>query len=466
MKKIIFVLLLAISYCASAQVTDTIIGRSPNYYYPQWYDTCDYLNNPRWKNCLFAFEPFYNPQALLRTDTIGDTVWVKGLSCMVAKVWESDCHTMNWYYRSPEHFPEYLYLGTFDMKDSSFAKIDSVQWDTAQPKLMLLPRNNDTSLGFEECWVYDAMFPSPRRVTGKYAIVGTQNNNHYDEVWRYYYNKPNMYVAPNFGHPCLPLRESQLHNFWTHDTLYNSKYFQCFGSTTTPFFLMISRSWQLTTMASDTAMGRTTGGGIKNDSAYVEIAAIPERGYKFVQWNDGNTDNPRIVRMVSDSSFTAYFAPREVYRVATQSSSHRCLTYGDGLYYEGEVATLTARATSHMRFVRWSDGCVDNPRYLVVQKDTVVTAEFQSFQRQGIDQPEVPAFAIRPNPAHEVLTLTAGAEWNRCTAVVRNESGTEVKRIPVEGPSTAIDVSKYPKGVYFITLTGAAGSSTQKFVIE
>ena len=40
-----------------------------------------------------------------------------------------------------------------------------------------------------------------------------------------------------------------------------------------------------------------------------EISATPTLGYHFDQWNDGNTDNPRTVTLISDSSFTAYFAP-------------------------------------------------------------------------------------------------------------------------------------------------------------
>lgn len=40
-----------------------------------------------------------------------------------------------------------------------------------------------------------------------------------------------------------------------------------------------------------------------------EIGANPNTGYHFVQWNDGNTNNPRTVSLVSDSTFTASFAP-------------------------------------------------------------------------------------------------------------------------------------------------------------
>lgn len=59
--------------------------------------------------------------------------------------------------------------------------------------------------------------------------------------------------------------------------------------------------------------------GLTNDefAGYVEITneicnnsinAIPYEGYKFVQWTDGNTDNPRTITLTQDTSFTAIFA--------------------------------------------------------------------------------------------------------------------------------------------------------------
>ena len=40
----------------------------------------------------------------------------------------------------------------------------------------------------------------------------------------------------------------------------------------------------------------------------VELTAIPNYGYHFVQWSDGNTDNPRHVELTQDTTFIAEFA--------------------------------------------------------------------------------------------------------------------------------------------------------------
>ena len=39
------------------------------------------------------------------------------------------------------------------------------------------------------------------------------------------------------------------------------------------------------------------------------ISASAMDGYHFVEWNDGNRDNPRVVTVTSDTSFMAYFSP-------------------------------------------------------------------------------------------------------------------------------------------------------------
>ena len=40
----------------------------------------------------------------------------------------------------------------------------------------------------------------------------------------------------------------------------------------------------------------------------VVITAVPNNGYHFTQWSDGNTDNPRTIELTQDTTFTAEFA--------------------------------------------------------------------------------------------------------------------------------------------------------------
>ena len=40
----------------------------------------------------------------------------------------------------------------------------------------------------------------------------------------------------------------------------------------------------------------------------VTLTAVPDYGYHFTQWSDGNTDNPRVFQITKDTTFTAKFA--------------------------------------------------------------------------------------------------------------------------------------------------------------
>ncbi len=67
----------------------------------------------------------------------------------------------------------------------------------------------------------------------------------------------------------------------------------------------------------------------KNNFCGAQISATPNYGYHFVKWSDGNTDNPRILELTQDATFTAEFA---------QTYSGQC---GDNLYWSFNNNTLT-----------------------------------------------------------------------------------------------------------------------------
>ena len=106
------------------------------------------------------------------------------------------------------------------------------------------------------------------------------------------------------------------------------------------------------------------------------MTAVPNRGYKFSHWHDGNTDNPRRVLMDQDSSFTAYFEPKEQYHIAVSvdNPEHGYVT-GGGTYYELDTVRMEAFPSSdRFRFDFWGDGNVSNPRYLLARIDGLALA--------------------------------------------------------------------------------------------
>lgn len=112
-----------------------------------------------------------------------------------------------------------------------------------------------------------------------------------------------------------------------------------------------------------------------DDNAIIE--AVANYGYHFVQWNDGNTDNPRNIVVTEDITYTAEFAAN-TYTVSTKVNDDAMGSVsGAGPYLYTAEAKLTATANPFYRFVQWSDGITDNPRVVMVEKDSLFTAEFE-----------------------------------------------------------------------------------------
>ena len=53
--------------------------------------------------------------------------------------------------------------------------------------------------------------------------------------------------------------------------------------------------------------GSVTGGGSYESGKTATLTATPNAGYKFKQWSDGNTQNPRSVTVTANATYTAQF---------------------------------------------------------------------------------------------------------------------------------------------------------------
>ena len=106
----------------------------------------------------------------------------------------------------------------------------------------------------------------------------------------------------------------------------------------------------------------------------VTIGCKPKSGYRFVQWNDGNTNSERTVVVNSDITYTATVV--KTYRIIAQDESlHHCYVRGTGTYDENSVAELTVDPFEGYMFSHWEDNSTDLPRYITVTEDKTVWAE-------------------------------------------------------------------------------------------
>ena len=68
-----------------------------------------------------------------------------------------------------------------------------------------------------------------------------------------------------------------------------------------------AQTYTITVLSANNSMGTVTGSGTYPEGTVVTIAAIPTEGYRFVSWNDGNTENPRTITVTEDATYIATF---------------------------------------------------------------------------------------------------------------------------------------------------------------
>ena len=127
------------------------------------------------------------------------------------------------------------------------------------------------------------------------------------------------------------------------------------------------------------AYGSVSGGGTYEEGTDVVIPAMPNGGYRFVQWEDGNVENPRTIMVTSDSTFVAMFEAEQVQQFTiTVLSSNEAYgsVSGGGTYYDGDTVAISAMPYEGYSFVSWDDGDEFNPRTIVVTSDSTFIANF------------------------------------------------------------------------------------------
>ena len=108
----------------------------------------------------------------------------------------------------------------------------------------------------------------------------------------------------------------------------------------------------------------------------VTLTAISNHGYHFIQWNDGDTNNPRVITLTQDTVFTAKFAKNWYTLTGLSADTIRGSVTGSETTEYLDTVTLTATANYGFHFTQWNDSDTSNPRVITLTQDTTFTALF------------------------------------------------------------------------------------------
>ena len=132
-------------------------------------------------------------------------------------------------------------------------------------------------------------------------------------------------------------------------------------------------TYTISTVSANPEWGTTAGDKSVLYLENVVISATANYGYHFVKWNDNNTENPRIVSVTGDKTYTAIFA-KDIFSI-TANAEHGSISGSSSAEYLDEVI-LSVSSDYGYHFTQWSDGVTDNPRTIILANDTTFTAEF------------------------------------------------------------------------------------------
>ena len=80
-----------------------------------------------------------------------------------------------------------------------------------------------------------------------------------------------------------------------------------YGLSVRPIFGERKKEYKISVYSNNSSYGTVYGGGTHKEDSQVILEAIANSGYKFKQWDDGSTENPRVITVTQDATYSAYF---------------------------------------------------------------------------------------------------------------------------------------------------------------
>lgn len=99
-------------------------------------------------------------------------------------------------------------------------------------------------------------------------------------------------------------------------------------------------TYTVTVSSNNEAYGTVTGGGTFDSASVITITATANEGYKFINWNDGNTDNPRQVTVTSNLNYMANFGEADGIKVTFDQESWKATTILGAVYSQVGLVML------------------------------------------------------------------------------------------------------------------------------
>ncbi len=175
--------------------------------------------------------------------------------------------------------------------------------------------------------------------------------------------------------------------------------------------------------------------GLQGEFEYrteLTYTATPKYGYHFAGWSDGYNSNPRSYIVTMDATLEAFFAPNQ-YSLSALTNPNGSVS-GTGMFDYLTECTFEAIPNDGYHFTQWNDGNKDNPRTLVLTRDTIFSAEY-AVDKSGKCGDNL-ALTWEYNATNKVLTISGAGTLNSNYTFGLEAPTTVEKLVIAEGVTT------------------------------
>ncbi len=222
-------------------------------------------------------------------------------------------------------------------------------------------------------------------------------------------------------------------------------------------------------------LSKTDGGNVIHSPALgpyragtrVTLLAIPQEGYEFTNWSDGDTNLTRVVDIAGPLSLKATFTALPRYQVTAAVlggvGGTVELSPVRSNYWRGQTITAIARPASGYVFQVWLDNVTANPRTLTATENLTLFAVFAPGQQQA---PQVVTgmgdHLFRPGDRVELTVVASGGapleySWAHNGQPITTATGPTLV-LPFAQPIDA--------GQYTVTVSNSAGQASATGQLE
>ncbi len=217
------------------------------------------------------------------------------------------------------------------------------------------------------------------------------------------------------------------------------------------------------------AAGSVSGNGSYIHGNQVSVSFNPEYGNEFTNWTEGGIvvsfDNPYQFNITASRVLVANHQLIQWNIGAEASPANAGNITGTGIYAHGSNVTLSAGAATNYVFTGWQENgsmvSPDNPYSFTADHHTSLVALFEL--NTGMKEFPGPNTDIFPNPSEGIINFKLA---NPATFMLSDITGKIMLSGEMAAGTSMLDLSRQPKGMYFIRLTHSDTSRVQKIILE